>query len=170
MLQRPVGFTQRQVNARHVADAEGDRIAVELAIGKRQRLRVGFDEGHAIVEAASPGAFRADAQHFGVDVGDRHVRLRPASLGNAEGDVPGAAGDVEMRVWARSRRTGFGDENILPDPVEAERHQVIHHVIAVRDFAEYCVHKSLLFVHLNGALAEMRVPWRSRHRVLRGSC
>ena len=40
-LQHPVGFRKRALDVRHVADAEGNRIAIEMALGKRQRLGIG---------------------------------------------------------------------------------------------------------------------------------
>ena len=40
-------------------------------------------------------ALAADREHLGVDVGDGDARARAALLGDAEGDVAGAAGKVE---------------------------------------------------------------------------
>ena len=44
---------QRDIDARHVADAERDRHRIEALVRKRQRLGIGIDERHRIVEAAS---------------------------------------------------------------------------------------------------------------------
>ena len=164
-LNHPIGFAQRLLDARHVADAEGDRIGVESPVGKRQRLRVGFDEPHLVVEPALLRALNADAQHVGVDVGNGDARLRPACPRHPEGDVARAAGDVEMGEGARNRGMRLGDKNVLPYPVQAEGHQIVHHVVTVGDLVEHRVHQSLLLLHSNGALAEMRMIRRFRHRI-----
>ena len=49
----------------------------------------------------------------------------------AEGDIAGAAGDIEQR----ERRIALGrvervDHDVFPDPVQARRHQIVHQVVA----------------------------------------
>ena len=65
-LQHPIGFRKRLLDARHIADAESDRVGVEPPIRQRQCLSIGFNKGHPVVEAASPRALGADAQHIRV--------------------------------------------------------------------------------------------------------
>ena len=101
-LQHAMCLGERRLDARHVADAEGDRHGVEAAIRQRQRFGVAFDECHDIVEPALGGARAADLEHVAVDVGDGDARAGVAGLGDAEGDVAGAAGDVEQREWPLS--------------------------------------------------------------------
>ena len=139
-LQHPKGLAQRLLDARHIADAEGDRIGVELRVGKRQRLRVGRDEIDAIVKPALPGALGADPQHLCVDVSDRDLRLGPACPRDAEGDVAGAAGHVEKGEGARRRGTNLGGQYVLPHPVQPEGHKIVHHVVAVGDSVEDRIH------------------------------
>ena len=47
------------------------------------------------------GALAADREHLGIDVGDGDARAGPAGLGDAEGDVAGAAGEIEQRERPR---------------------------------------------------------------------
>ena len=47
------------------------------------------------------GALAADREHVGIDVADRRPRARAAGLDHAEGDVAGAAGDIEQRERPR---------------------------------------------------------------------
>ena len=164
VLQHPMGFGERPLDARHVADAESDGVGVEPPIRQRQSLRVGFDKGHPIIEAAFPRALRSDAQHVGVDVGDRHRGLRAARPRDPECDVARAACDVEMGEGPRGRRMRLGDENVLPYAVQAEGHQIVHQVVAVGDLAEDVVHQALLFIQPYGAFAEMRLVGRKRHQ------
>ncbi len=49
------------------------------------------------------GALAADLEHVGVDVGDGDMGAGPAGVGHAEGDVAGAAGQIEQR----ERRAAF---------------------------------------------------------------
>ena len=50
--QHAMGFRERRLDARHVADAERDGDGIEAAVGKRQRLGVAFDERDGVVEPA----------------------------------------------------------------------------------------------------------------------
>ena len=61
------------------------------------------------------------------------VTLAP-DLGEAEGDVAGAAGHVED-LLARAR-VHAADEAVLPQPVHAARHGVVHQVVAGGDAGE----------------------------------
>ena len=151
------GLGERLLDPGHVADAEGDRIGVECAVAEGQVLGVGLDERHAVLEPASLGAFGADAQHVGVDVGDGHAGLAAPRPRDAEGDVAGAAGDIEMGERAGRRRMDLGGQDVLPDAMQAERHQVVHHVVAVGDLVEHRVHETLLLRQPHLAFAKMRV-------------
>ena len=82
-------------------------------------------------------------------------RRRPAGVGDAERDVAGAAGDVEMAKGAMPRRVQLGDEHVLPDPVQTRRHQVVHQVVAVGDLVEDVVDQTLLLVEPDVAVAKV---------------
>ena len=71
--------------------------------------------------------------------------LPSRGLDDAEGDVAGAAGDVEHRPAGASRRVEPGDHRVLPEPVQAARHQVVHQVVAAGDLVEHLVDERLLF-------------------------
>ena len=105
----------------------------------------------------------ADSQHVGVDVDEGHAGQRTASIRHPRRDVAGAACDVDMRERAPQRRANLGDERVLPGPVQAERHQIVHHVIASGDLVEHVVHQGLLLFQRNGAAAEVRVIARGGH-------
>ena len=102
-------------------------------------------------------------QHVGVDVDEGHAGQRTARSRHPHRDVAGAACDVDMRERPRQRRANLGDERVLPRPVQAERHQIVHHVIASGDLVEHVVHQALLLVQRNGAAAEVRVIARGGH-------
>ena len=72
----------------------------------------------------------------------------PASLQHAQGDVAGAAGNVEQGIGNGAfRRREPGDKVAFPQPVQAARHQVVHQVVAARDLGKDLVHKALLGSH-----------------------
>ena len=50
-----------------------------------------------VVAARLGGALAADREHLGIDVAHRDARARAAGLDDAEGDVAGAAGEIEQR-------------------------------------------------------------------------
>ena len=56
-----------------------------------------------------------------------------------------------------ARRAQLGDENVLPDAMQAERHQIVHQIVAVRDLVKDVVDEALLLVEANGSFAEMRM-------------
>ena len=68
-----IGFGERLLDSRHVADAEGDGIAVECAVGERQRPRRWPRRRSGASTPRCLRARRADPQHVAVDVGDRHL-------------------------------------------------------------------------------------------------
>src|SRR5439155_657678 len=86
---------KRAVDMGDVADAEGDRIGVEAVIREAELFRIRLDPGEA-VEAALLRPLAPHLEHLRVDVGDGYPG---AALGEAEGDVAGAAG------WCGSERS-----------------------------------------------------------------
>ena len=78
---------------------------------------------------------------------------RAAALDHAQRDVAGAAGDVEQRKRPVLRRIDRGDQRVLPGPMQPERHQIVHQVVAARDAVEHVVDQRLLVLkrHLPGA-------------------
>jgi hypothetical protein len=72
-------FGKRHLDARHVADAERDRDRVEAFVRERQRLGVGVDEGHGVIEPTLAARLASDGEHIGIDVGDGRVRAGAAA-------------------------------------------------------------------------------------------
>src|ERR1700742_2681932 len=66
--QHAISLFERDVDARHVADAESDRIGVEIVVWKRQRFRIGFDEGEFAIKTFLLGTRATDGEHLGIDV------------------------------------------------------------------------------------------------------
>ncbi len=163
-LQHPIGLLQGVIDPRHVPDAERDRVGVEAPIGERQSLGVALYERQPLREGAPRRALFPNAQHVAIDVDDRHLSQRPAGLRHSEGDVASPPGDVDMREGPAQRGADLGDERVLPRPVQAERHQVVHQVISTCDTPEHVVHEALFFIQANGALAEVRLVARGGHQ------
>ena len=163
-LEHAVGLGERAVDARHVADAEGDGDAVEALVGVGQFLGIALLEGDGVVEAALDGALGADRQHLGIDVADGDAGVRPAGLRDAEGDVAGAAGEVEQRERpVPLRRIHGSQQGVLPGAVQAAGHQVVHEVVAAGDGMEDVVDPPLLVREGNGRIAEMGLVAGCRH-------
>ena len=108
--QHAMGLLQRRLDARHVADAEGDGDGIEAAVRKRQRLGIAFDKRDGVVEPALACALAADLEHVGIDVDDSRAQSGAAGLDRPKGDVAGAAGQVEQRERLRAALAGRSDE------------------------------------------------------------
>ena len=82
----------------------------------------------------------------------------PPRVQPAEADVAGAAGEIEQHV--RRPRVQGGDENLLPGPMDAQRHQVVHQVIARGDAVEHRAHHAgLLRAAGRGGSRNRRFGW-----------
>jgi len=74
-------------------------------------------------------------QHLSVDIDDVHPRLAVAVgfarvVEDAQSDVPSPARDVDAAHGSTHARTQKRDERVFPEAVYAERHGIIHEVIA----------------------------------------
>ena len=154
--QHAIRFRKRMVDPRHVADAEGDGVAVEGAIGKRQRFRIAFDKGDAIVEMARDGALLSDAQHVRIDVADGGAKTVPAAFAarKAISPVPPATSSSANVPLAFGRIEGV-DHDVFPDAVQPARHQVVHQIVARGHAVKHRVHKLLLVLQRHVAEAKM---------------
>ena len=143
-FQHPPRFRQRLFDMGHIADAEGDGIGVEMAVGERQAFGIAahpFDGRFVFFF----GAAHALAQHLGIDVANRHgcfAATRARQVHDAKGDVAGAARHVQHLP------AGLGVQpfhhRILPDAVDAGAHQVVHQVVARRHRREDLSHQAFL--------------------------
>ena len=169
---RPPGFSTRR------ASASTAGLSVQLRSPKAMDTRSTARSGSG---RRSASATRKDSwpmtrvlqrpvarhcQHGGVDVGQQH---RPAATFQpAEADVAGAAGQVQQPVLrARVQR---GEEDVLPGTVDAQRHQVVHQVVARRHAVEHRAHHAGFLVPRDLAEAEIggggrAGSWRSPCRV-----
>src|SRR3984893_15400842 len=68
MPQHAIEFGERDVDPRHVADAERDGTSIEAAAREGQAFGVACREPHAGVKPALRRAFTPDVEHFSVDV------------------------------------------------------------------------------------------------------
>src|SRR5690348_1641081 len=148
-LEHPMRFPQGGGDVGHVPDAEDDGVGVEARVGEAQALGI-LDLPAEASEAAPFRPVLSDLEHVGIDVGDRHMG---AAARHSEGDVAGAARHVED-VLAGPRLHAI-DEAVLPQPVHAARHEVVHHVVAARDRAEDLADAARLLLGADQLVAEI---------------
>ena len=86
-------------------------------------------------------AFAAARQHAGVDVGQRDPALVTDPARETGGQIAGAAGQIQHPVTRA--HGGQLQRKMLPGAVDAERHQVVHQIIAIRHRVEYGTHAAL---------------------------
>ena len=149
--QHPPRLAQHRRLVGAIAQAEGDGDLLHAAIRQRDMLRIGADEGEAGRQAALQRPPLRHLQHGGVDV-RQDGPPRPC-LQCAEGDIAGPARQIEQRL----PRGGpdRGDEGRFPGPVQAERHEVVHQVVARRHAVENLPHHAGLLGAGHGAVAEV---------------
>src|SRR5690606_27114484 len=118
---------QSEVLVGDIAQAKGDGDAVEAVIGKGQVLGVRLGKHHVAGGAVVDELVAADPQHGVVDIRQHHQPLGADEAGELGGQVAGAAGDVQYPL-ARAH-TGHLDGEVLPQAVDAPRHQVVHQIV-----------------------------------------
>ena len=154
MFEHAVSLLQRQRNARHIANAKGNRIGIEGFIRQTKAFRVAFHKGEAL-QPALFGTFPAHAQHIGINIEHSDIGLRPARLDHAKGHIAGAARDIEMTKGLEARGLDHAHQHILPQAVQPAGHQVIHQIITVSHFVKHIIDHALLVVQRDIGKAEM---------------
>ena len=137
-----------------IAQAEGDGDGIEAAIRKRQRFGVQLRIVQVAHKSTIQQTVAAAVQHRGIDVAEHDAARRADARQQQGGDVAGAAGQVQHMVThahAAGRR-----EPAFPQPVHAERHQVVHQVVLARHRSEHPADKFFLVGERHVAVAEMR--------------
>ena len=119
----------------HVAQAEGDRQVVEGAVGERQRLGIDLQPLEAADATAIVHAPAAGFEHGPVDVGDEHLAAGLDPSPDEVRDIARAPGEIQHRL--AGPQAAAGHEVALPQPVDADRHQVVHQVVAIRHRREH---------------------------------
>ena len=104
-------------------------------------------------------SFFRESHHF--DYLAEHVlphiaaRAGAAGLDHAERHVAGATREIEQGEVARALgRIDRGHQRVLPGPVQAARHQVVHQVVTARDALKHVVDQRLLVRKRHLARAE----------------
>ena len=132
------------------------RDTIERTVGIRQFLGVGLFKGNNVVLSALTCALGTDVEHLGIDVADGDAHARAAGFHHAEGDVAGAAGQIEQgKALVGTRRIDRRHQRILPGAVQAGRHQVVHQVIAAGHRMEHVIDQRLLVGKRHRLFAEM---------------
>ncbi len=75
-------------------------------------------------------------QHVGIDIEHDDLGERRTGPRHPEGDIAGAAGDVEMAKPHGLGRPDPRSENVLPNPMETARHQIVHEIVARSDLVK----------------------------------
>ncbi len=136
-----------------IAQTEGDRDRIEGSLRKRQCLGVHLRPAQAPQQASIQQAIAPGAQHRGIDVGNHDFAGVAHARQQQRGDVTGAARKVQHAIALANPRSR--DEESLPQTMDAERHQVVHHVVLAGDRREHFADQSLLVGHRHFAVTEV---------------
>jgi hypothetical protein len=92
-------------------------------------------------------------QHLAVDVGEHDAAGLADTLRKLAREIACPAGDVEDALACAHH--ALLDREALPHPVQAQRHEVVHHVVAARDRIEDAGDALRLFVFGHFLVAEV---------------
>ena len=145
---------QRFFNARHITYAKGDGVEIETFVGKSKRLGIALHQRDLVAQPRIAHARRANIEHRGVDIDKRGMGKRPRPFLKAQRNVARATRNVDMLQAFVPRRVCHGDEDVFPCPVQAARHQVIHHIIFAGDMMEYIIDPRLLLPQSDNFIAK----------------
>ena len=123
-----------------VAQTERDRHAVNQPIRQRQVFGVSDQQRRLRDEPARQGTIARDLQHRRVDVAQQ--QRTAALLQPREADVAGPA----RKVQQHAPRAGIQrrHQHAFPRTMDAQRHQVVHQVVAWCNAVEYRAHHAAL--------------------------
>ena len=86
-----------------------------------------MDVFDAVDDADVDGAVAPMGQHGAIDVREHHEPALTDLFFESTCEITRAAGDVE-RPLTRSQ-VGLRERELLPDPMQASRHQIVHQVV-----------------------------------------
>src|SRR5690554_3585959 len=137
-LQHPPGLSQGFVDPRHIAQAERDRVSIEAAIGERELLGISTHPPQALEPPTVERSIPSHLQHILCQVADDDRSLIADAVTDPEGNVASAPCHVDhlpTRTWPQP-----GNHFVLPQSVNARRHEVVHQVVTAGYVAEDSAH------------------------------
>ncbi len=150
-LQHAPRLRQRGRDPGDVPQPEGNRVRIDRRVRKGQRLGVAHDPVDAVETAAVQRPVPPPGDHGLGQVA--HGDPAAAGVQEPRRDIAGAAGHVE------EMHAGPGPEPVdqrrFPEAMHAERHQVVHDVVACRHAVEHAAHQRRLIVGVDVAEPEM---------------
>ena len=123
-------------------------------MGKRQVLGICLHKVNIARKTFVRQTAAADFQHGAVDVGQHHLPAPADTQGEFRRQVAGPARDIKhAEPGAHTTRL---HRVLLPKPVDAKRHEIIHQVIFIGDRMKDAGNESVFFGFRDFAEAEMR--------------
>ena len=141
-------FFKRRRYVGYITDAESDGVGIEMLIRKAQCFGI-LRRPDERIDAARHRPVHADVEHIFVDIRHRHLRT---GLRHAKRNVAGTTRHVEnVLAFARFYPA---HELVLPEPVHAARHCIVHDVIIARDIGKDPAYARCLFFRANLFIAK----------------
>ena len=106
----------------------------------------------------------ADRKHLRIDVDNGRTGTAAARRQHAQGDIAGAARDIEEgKRLLVARRIDGRDQRLFPGAVHTARHKIVHEVVAGSDAAEHAIDVRLLVGKRNLEETKIGCFVRPRH-------
>ena len=147
-------FAKRRRPVSHIAQTKRYRAAAAGPVRQRKRLGRRTNKGNSLKMAGINCPSPPDPEHGWVGIADGYIRLgvRLAfvqPVDETKRDIAGAARDIDQ---AHVRR-GFEpiDQRLLPQPVQAAAHQIIHEIVSIGNRIEHTADQTGMFVRAHAA-------------------
>ena len=127
-FQHAVHRTEGHILVGHVAQTEADRHTMKASVPERQQLGIGDDTADVAGDSGIEQAVAPDVEHLAIDVGNDDPASGSDPSCQRDAEIGCTGGDVERRLPGFEPR--LFDREAFPEPVQAERHQIVHQVVA----------------------------------------
>ncbi len=135
-------LTQSRIDIGDIPQAKRNRVNIDGAGRHRQAFRIADDKVQTAQITPVQRPVTADAHHGFVNIGQGDMRCLARRIQIAEGDIPGAARNIQQ--MAAGAGADHADQFRLPQPMHPGAHHVVHQVIAAGHAVEHFADQRLL--------------------------
>ena len=142
-----VHLPQSLVQNNKITDAVAHDDRVETVPGKSHLLRIPLDPLDVVLYSGPGGLAPADAHHGSADIADHHLSRRSHGFGGRNGEITGAAAQVQDPVAAPQPQPAHRPSP--PEKMQPEAEHRVRQVVAPGNGLEMAEHQAALFTRMH---------------------